>query len=41
LAKTHYPELSLDLVTSGIPEAYDNGSIVDEAAIRQSILEYD
>jgi hypothetical protein len=41
LAKVHYPELDLDLITSGIPESTDNGSPVDEAAIRQSMLGYD
>jgi hypothetical protein len=34
LAKAHYPELSLDLITSGIPESYDDGSLVDETTIR-------
>jgi hypothetical protein len=33
LAKAHYPELDLDLVTSGIPESGENGAPVDEAAI--------
>jgi hypothetical protein len=37
----NYPELNLDLVTSGIPEAYDDGIPVDKAAIRQRILGYD
>jgi hypothetical protein len=32
LAKAHYPEL--DLVISGIPESQDDGTSVDEAAIR-------
>jgi hypothetical protein len=41
LAKAHYPELSLDLVTSGIPESDDDRTPVDEAAIRQSVLGYD
>jgi hypothetical protein len=40
LAKTHYPELSLDLVTSGIPETYDDSALVDETAIRQSVMGY-
>jgi hypothetical protein len=34
LAKAHYPELNLDLVTSGIPESDDERTLVDEAAIR-------
>jgi hypothetical protein len=41
LAKTHYPELSLDLVTSRVLESYDDGAPVDEATIRQSVLGYD
>jgi hypothetical protein len=41
LAKAHYPELDLDLVTSGIPESGEDGAPVDEAAIRQSVLGYD
>jgi hypothetical protein len=41
LAKTHYPELDLDLITSGIPESGEDGAPVDEAAIRQSMLGYD
>jgi hypothetical protein len=41
LAKAHYPELSLDLVTSGMPESDDDGMPVDEVAIRQSVLGYD
>jgi hypothetical protein len=41
LPKSHYPELSLDLVTSGIPECYDDGTTVDETAIRQSVMGYD
>jgi hypothetical protein len=41
LAKAHYPELSLDLVTSGIPESDDDEPPVDKAAIRQSVLGYD
>jgi hypothetical protein len=41
LAKAHYPELNLDLVTSGIPESDDDETPVDEAAIRQSVLGYD
>jgi hypothetical protein len=41
LVKAHYPELDLDLVASGIPESNDEGSPVDEAAIRQSVLGYD
>jgi hypothetical protein len=40
LAQSHYPELNLDLVTSGILETYDDGTPVDEAAIRQSVLGY-
>jgi hypothetical protein len=41
LAKAHYPELDLDLITSDIPEGGKNGAPVDEAAIRQSVLGYD
>jgi hypothetical protein len=41
LAKAHYPELDLDLITSGIPESGEDGVPVDEAAIRQSVLGYD
>jgi hypothetical protein len=41
LAKAHYPELSLDLVTSGMPESDNDGTLVDEAVIRQSLLGYD
>jgi hypothetical protein len=41
LAKAHYPELDLDLITSGIPESSKDGALVDEAAIWQSVLGYD
>jgi hypothetical protein len=41
LAKAHYPELDLDLITSGIPESGEDGAPVDGAAIRQSVLGYD
>jgi hypothetical protein len=41
LVKAHYPELDLDLVTSGILESGEDGASVDEAAIRQSVLGYD
>jgi hypothetical protein len=41
LAKAHYLELDLDLITSGIPENGEDGAPVDEAAIRQSVLGYD
>jgi hypothetical protein len=41
LAKAHYPELDLDLITSGIPESGKDRAPVDEAAIRQSVLGYD
>jgi hypothetical protein len=41
LAKAHYPELDLDLITSGIPKSGEDGAPVDEATIRQSVLEYD
>jgi hypothetical protein len=41
LAKAHYPELDLDLITSSIPESSKDGALVDEAAIRQSMLGYD
>jgi hypothetical protein len=40
-AKAHYPELDLDLITSGIPESGEDGALVDKAAIRQSVLGYD
>jgi hypothetical protein len=41
LAKSHYPELDLDLITFGIPESGEDRAPVDEAAIRQSVLGYD
>jgi hypothetical protein len=41
LAKAHYPELDLDLITSGIPESGEDGASMDEATIRQSVLGYD
>jgi hypothetical protein len=41
LAKAHYPEMDLDLITSGIPESGEDGAPMDEAAIRQSMLGYD
>jgi hypothetical protein len=41
LAKAHYPELDLDLITSGIPESGEDRAPVDEATIRQSVLGYD
>jgi hypothetical protein len=41
LAKAHYPELDLDLITSGIPESGEDGAHVEEATIRQSVLGYD
>jgi hypothetical protein len=41
LAKAHYPELDLDLITSGIPESSEDGAPVDKAAIWQSVLGYD
>jgi hypothetical protein len=41
LAKTHYPELDLDLITSDILEGGEDGAPVDKAAIRQSVLGYD
>jgi hypothetical protein len=41
LAKDHYPEMDLDLITFGIPESGEDGAPVDEAAIRQSVLGYD
>jgi hypothetical protein len=41
LAKAHYPEMDLDLITSGIPESGEDGALVDEATIRQSVLVYD
>jgi hypothetical protein len=33
LARAHYPELDLDLITSGIPESNNDGTPVDKAAI--------
>jgi hypothetical protein len=41
LAKAHYPDLDLDLITFGIPESGEDGAPVDEAAIRQIVLGYD
>jgi hypothetical protein len=41
LTKAHYPEMDLDLITSGIPESGEDGAPVDKAAIRQSVLGYD
>jgi hypothetical protein len=41
LAKAHYPELDLDLITSSIPESGKDGAPVDEAAIQQRVLGYD
>jgi hypothetical protein len=41
LAKAHYPKLDLDLITSGILKSSKDGALVDEAAIRQSVLGYD
>jgi hypothetical protein len=41
LAKAHYPELDLDLITSGIPKGGEDRAPVDEAAIQQSVLGYD
>jgi hypothetical protein len=40
LAKAYYPEMDLDLLTSGIPESGEDGASVDEATIRQSVLGY-
>jgi hypothetical protein len=40
LAKTHYPELDLDLITSDIPESGEDRAPMDEAAIQQSMLGY-
>jgi hypothetical protein len=40
LAKAHYPELDLDLITSGIPESGEDRASVNEAAIQQSVLGY-
>jgi hypothetical protein len=34
LVKAHYPELDLDLISSGIPESGEDGALVDEAAIQ-------
>jgi hypothetical protein len=41
LAKAHYPELDLDLITSRIPEGGEDGAPMEETAIRQSVLGYD
>jgi hypothetical protein len=41
LAKAHYPELDLDLVTFGILESGKDGAPVDETTIQQSMLGYD
>jgi hypothetical protein len=41
LAKAHYPELDLDLITSGIPKSGEDGAPVDKAAIWQIVLGYD
>jgi hypothetical protein len=41
LAKAHYPEMDLDLLTSGILESGEDSAPVDEAAIQQSVLGYD
>jgi hypothetical protein len=41
LAKAHYPEMDLDLLTSGISESGEDGVPVNEAAIRQNVLRYD
>jgi hypothetical protein len=41
LAKAHYPEMDLDLLTSDIPESGEDGAPVDEAAIRQGVLGHD
>jgi hypothetical protein len=41
LGKAYYPELILDLVTSGVPETYDDRAPMDETAIWQSMLGYD
>jgi hypothetical protein len=38
LAKAHYPELDLDLITSGILGNGKDGAPVDEATIWQSML---
>jgi hypothetical protein len=41
LVKAHYPKLDLDLIASGILESNNNGTLVDEATIQQSVLGYD
>jgi hypothetical protein len=41
LVKAHYPEMDLDLLTSGILESSEDGAPVDKAAIQQSVLGYD
>jgi hypothetical protein len=41
LVKAHYPDLKLDLITFNILESGEDGALVDEATIRQSVLGYD
>jgi hypothetical protein len=41
LAMAYYPDLDLDLITSGIPESSEDRAPVDEAAFRQSVMGYD
>jgi hypothetical protein len=41
LAKAHYTELDLDLITSGILESGEDRAPEDEAAIWQSVMGYD
>jgi hypothetical protein len=41
LAMAHYPDLDLDLITSGIPKSSKDGAPVYEAAFRQSMMGYD
>jgi hypothetical protein len=41
VAKAHYPELDLDIITSEFPKVNVDGTPVDEAAIWQAVLGYD
>jgi hypothetical protein len=41
LAKAHYLELILDIVTYEFLKENEDGASIDEAAIRQSVLRYD
>jgi hypothetical protein len=41
LYKAHYPKMNLDIITSGFLEVNEDGTPVDEAVIRLSVLGYD